>query len=80
MYADDLALLAPSRGALQMLLNICYQYGQDWCITYNPLKTKILIFGKPVTHEPLYLNESLIDTVTECKYLGVVLIVVLLSE
>ena len=73
MYADDLALLAPSRGALQRLLDICYQYGCDWCITYNPLKTKIMIFGKHVLHDPLYLNGSSIDTTLECKYLGVIL-------
>ena len=36
MYADDLALLAPTRSSLQKLLNICYNYGIEWCITYNP--------------------------------------------
>ena len=35
MYADDLALLAPTRSSLQELLNICEQYGCKWCITYN---------------------------------------------
>ena len=27
MYADDLALLAPTRLSLQTLLDICYAYG-----------------------------------------------------
>ena len=71
MYADDLALLAPTRGSLQRLLNICQEYGFDWCITYNPTKTNLMVFGKDTNFEPLYLNNVPITSVVEYKYLGV---------
>ena len=71
MYADDLALLAPTRSSLQRLLDICYDYGVEWCITYNPAKTNVMIFGSSIDCCPLVLNNSPIIFVDECKYLGV---------
>ena len=71
MYADDLALLAPTRGALQKLLNICHEYGIEWCISYNPLKTKMMVFGKNTEFNDIFLNGTPIASVTEYKYLGV---------
>ena len=77
MYADDLALLAPTRSSLQKLLNICYDYGIEWCISYNPTKTKVMVFGRAyqpssiTTCFPLYLNNTPIDFTDESKYLGV---------
>ena len=71
MFADDLALLAPTRGSLQKLLDVRQDYGLEWCITYNPTKTNLITFGKSVGFEPLYLNDVPINSVSECKYLGV---------
>ena len=71
MYADDLALLAPTRSSLQTLLDVCQRYGLEWCITYNPQKTKLMTFGKSVDVQPLYLNGVPINQVSEYKYLGV---------
>ena len=77
MNTDDLALLAPTRSCLQKLLNICYDYGIKWCITYNPNKTKVMVFGRAyqsisdTTCSPLFLNGSPIDFTDECKYLGI---------
>ena len=71
MYADDLALLAPTRNSLQKLLDVCQDYGLEWCITYNPSKTNLMTFGKSVDFKPLYLNQVPIKSVSECKYLGV---------
>jgi hypothetical protein len=70
-YADDLALLAPTRSSLQGLLNICESYGIEWCISHNSLKTKVMIFGRPTYSKPLYLNESPIEFVDHMKYLGI---------
>ena len=71
MYADDLALLAPTRKSMQQLLDTCQNYGLEWCLSYNPTKTNVLIFGNSITHEPLYLNNLPIATVSGYKYLGV---------
>ena len=70
MYADDLALMAPSRSSLQTLLNICESYGNEWCITYNPTKTVVMLFGKSNESLPLYLNGLPISFESGCKYLG----------
>ena len=71
MYADDLALLAPTRNSLQTLLDVCQKYGMEWCITYNPSKTNLMTFGRQVDYQPVYLNGISISPVSECKYLGV---------
>ena len=71
MYADDLALLAPTRSSLQRLLNICQNYGTEWCITYNSSKTTAMMMGKSLTPAPLYLNGSSVAYVSEFKYLGI---------
>ena len=40
IYADDTVLLAPSRKALQMLIDICVAFGIENDIVYNEEKTK----------------------------------------
>ena len=35
IYADDIALLAPSLTALQKMLDICTQYGNTFMTLYN---------------------------------------------
>ena len=71
MYADDLALIAPTRSSLQHLLDLCHSYGIEWCISYNPSKTKVMLFGPPVNCKPLTLNGLPIVFSDEYKYLGV---------
>ena len=43
-YADDIVLIAPTPTALRRLLVICENYARDFCISFNSLKTKCLIF------------------------------------
>ena len=44
MYADDICLLAPSASAMQSLLDVCYDYGSDNDILFNPIKSVYTIF------------------------------------
>ena len=77
LYADDVCLLAPTRGALQTLLNICSSYAKTWCIKYNERKTKVMYFGKDFktfTCHPLTLNGGDLEVVNEWKYLGVTIV------
>ena len=39
LYADDVCLLAPTRKAMQILLDTCSEYAHMWCIKYNSKKT-----------------------------------------
>ena len=72
MFADDMALLAPSRDALQKLINICSEFCKKFCLSFNEKKSKVMVFGKNITDSlmPLTLNGAIIDFVYEWKYLG----------
>ena len=46
-YADDLAILAPSAGALNCLLQICTAFAEENLIKYNPTKTVVMLIPPP---------------------------------
>ena len=74
LYADDVCLLAPTRKAMQTLLNTCSEFAEAWCIKYNEKKTKVMYFGKnpeSFSCSPLILNNKPLEIVPEWKYLGV---------
>ena len=76
LFADDLCLIAPTRKALQIMLNICRDFFSDLCLCFNPKKSKALLFGKsrnPLPH-PLFLDNEPIDYVNEWRYLGATLV------
>ena len=73
-YADDLCVLAPSPAALQQLLNICYQYGLNNDIMYNPTKSVCVVFktSKYKLNCPLvYLGNMAVPYQSNVRYLGV---------
>ena len=73
LYADDVCIVAPTRKAMQCLLDTCSKYAQHWCIKYNANKTKMMYFGNDhanFTCPPLFLNNKTLEFVTEWKYLG----------
>ena len=73
LYADDLCLMAPSRGSMQELLNICEEYCKEFCLSFNVNKSKILLFGqfKGCQVADITLDGRVIEVVNEWKYLGV---------
>ena len=76
LYADDVCLLAPTRKAMQILLDTCSEYAHMWCIKYNSKKTKVMYFGKNYESflcAPLTLNNAPLEFVKEFKYLGVLI-------
>ena len=73
MYADDIVLLSASAKGLQQKLDILEKYCNEWCLTVNLNKTKILIFNKAGRHLKVnftYKGE-MIECVAKCKYLGI---------
>ena len=66
MYADDLCLLSPTRGAMQKLLSICEDYCDEFCLSFNVKKSKTLVFGKASTNliNPLTLKGDTIKFVS----------------
>ena len=43
-YADDVVLLAPTATALRRMLSICDCYASEYCISFNAIKSKCLVF------------------------------------
>ena len=75
LFADDICLLAPTRSALQKLIESCESYCREFCLSFNPRKSKILVFSKKSVDlsslQPVILNGSPIEYVQSIKYLGV---------
>ena len=74
MYADDMVLLAEKPEGLQKMINSLFNYTQNWNLTVNTNKTKIVVFrngGKLRDNEKWYFNGCKLDVVNEFIYLGV---------
>ena len=72
VYADDIILLSPTRRAMQVLLDICEQFGKDFGLTYNPAKCETIIFGDSVNMNLTLCNSNL-KIVDKAKHLGLYL-------
>jgi hypothetical protein len=73
LYADDMALVSPSVGGLQKLLNMCKMYCDDWDIRLNHKKSKVMYFGKGYSKLcTLYLDGRPVEWVSQWRYLGIV--------
>ena len=74
LFADDVTLLAPTRSALQRLINVCASYCHKFCLKFNAGKTKVMVYGKMSRNLPslsrLIVNDQSIDYVEACRYLG----------
>ena len=74
LFADDMTLLAPTRHAMQHLLEICDQYCLKFCLKFNVAKTKSMVFGKFSSSldslAELRLRGIPIEYVKSYKYLG----------
>jgi hypothetical protein len=76
LYADDIILLSAFVRQLQVILDICSQYANDICLTFNSTKSYCKFFGKFVDINDLFsLSICLkpIKWVHRCMYLGVTL-------
>ena len=72
MYADDVAVLAPSVPALQRLLNLIDNFCVDNGLTINTADDKSPVMLINCTGN-LYIKTAKLNEVTEVKYLGIVL-------
>ncbi|XP_063389871.1 uncharacterized protein LOC134675536 [Cydia fagiglandana] len=73
-YADDMVLLSPSPGGLEILLKLCEKYACKHGLRYNAIKSELMVFKSgtksPSVVPPLYLNGTPLKRVTCVKYLG----------
>ena len=70
-FADDLCLLAPTRSALQKMMDVCSQFCSNHVLAFNPKKSKVVVFStKAVCYDnyvPLMLGSSAIEYVNSTK-------------
>ena len=73
LYADDTVVLSDNRNDLQEALNVFEQYCEEWKLTVNIEKTKVLIFanGRLSKQDKFYFKGKLLEIVNEYKYLGI---------
>ena len=74
LYADDLVILSRSKSGLQNCLDQLHQWCTMWLMQVNTKKTKIMIFQKHNSKQPLnlkfHIGDKLIETTKEYTYLG----------
>ena len=70
IYADDIVLMAPTRSAMQRLINICEKFGAEYNLEFNPDKCETLLVGFNNFNIELSLNGKLIPIKSNVKHLG----------
>ena len=74
VYADDILLISPIDKHLQLLLDKCSKFGDEWHLKFNPLKSHIISFGKSIfTKQDFFLNQKVLTETDNIKYLGTIL-------
>ena len=73
-YADDIALLSPTKQGLNNLIRICEEYSKDYSIKFNSAKSQIVIFSNNTNNNTadlgIKINGESINTYNEVKHLG----------
>ena len=76
LYADDMVLVANNEKDLQSMLDKMHEWCCKWRLKVNQEKSNIVHFRnsrKPLTNFQFKYGEHILDTVSEYKYLGVLL-------
>ena len=75
LFADDTVLFSNTKDDLQRTLNTFETYCAAWRLSVNTSKTKVMIFssGRLAKDQTFYFNGHKLDTVSEYKYLGILL-------
>ena len=78
LYADDTVIFANSSNATsQEKLQKDLSDADDWCnrdkLTINTIKSEVILFGRQKTNLNLSLQNCRLETVSQFKYLGIML-------
>ena len=76
LYADDICLMAPTATAMQCMLDLCYNYGLDNDVLFNPLKSVCMLFkpkGYKLYSPNIMIGTEVLKYVDHIKYLGITL-------
>ena len=71
-YADDLKLLAPTISALNIMLDICQKYAEEYDIAFND-KSQLIVFKATSDDDPppdIKINNKQVKAVDQITHLG----------
>ena len=75
LYADDLLLLSTSCASLHNHINRVFNFCKTWGLKINSDKSNVTVFskgGRKIKDSPKFvINETVVETVSHYKYLGV---------
>jgi hypothetical protein len=70
-YADDLAILSPTITGLQLMLNECQKFGDEYGVCYNPTKSVALHITRRRRRLPnVFIAGQIVKWVDTTKHLG----------
>ena len=79
-YADDMSLVAQDPVDLQVMLDIASRYSYNWQYTFNPSKSKVMVFGESSvsrkrnrSDRSWFINSFLIAETDTWVHLGITL-------
>ena len=72
-YADDIILLATTILGLNKILEVCYNFGSEFDVTYNATKSKFIVLGCPRNARydgVVEIHGQVLTRVNEIEFLG----------
>ena len=71
VYADNVALVAPSLYSLRCMIATCEEFANEYQIDLNPTESKLICFNANIDHAPhIILNGQPVSVVFKDKHLG----------
>ena len=68
-----MTLIAPTRGSMQQLLDVCAEYESKYCLKFNVSKSNVMVFGKASamiqTISPLLLGGDSLDLLNTSAFI-----------
>jgi hypothetical protein len=73
-YADDMAIVSLHKPCMQQLLNIAYQYSQQWHFDFSSSKSVVMMYGKDTfPGHPLLLGREVLKVKQAETHMGILL-------
>ena len=74
MYADDIALLAPSGKGMQTIIDAMYAYGNAYDIVFNITKSQVMFYESLKIGQAanIMLGDTVLSVAQTYRYLGII--------
>ena len=72
-YADDATIMAPTLTSINSMLSIVTKYGKEFCVKFNAMKTKLVVYGSNTNEHQVTFDGVSITNTRQASHLGNVL-------